>query len=57
MAQSRGKRWNPQPKAKQCEQGGREDAILTRKDKLGKNCSKFVDAAAKKAAEIAESKK
>ncbi len=43
MAFSR--RWNPTPKAKQCEQCNKEDAILTRPDKLGKNCAKPIDEA------------
>lgn len=54
MTQSRGKRWNPKPKPKQCPHCKREDSILTRPDKLGENCAQFADGAAKKAKEHAD---
>jgi hypothetical protein len=57
MTQSRGKRWNPKPKAKQCPHCNREDSILTRPDKLGKNCATFADGAAAKAKEHVEGRK
>jgi hypothetical protein len=44
------KRWNPQPKAKQCAQCNKEDALPLRTDKLGKNCAKTIDEARAKLA-------